>query len=81
MKQALDELFASADVDHPDAWIECGSESGPLYSISVFSSSYAIYTKYSDADMAEELEKKKISSVDINSALTLWGDLVKGNTP
>lgn len=81
MKQALEELFTSADMDHPDTWIECGSESGPLYSISVFSSGYAIYTKYSDADMTEELEKKEISPVDINSALTLWSDLVEGRTP
>lgn len=81
MRQALEELFASADNDHPDTWLECGSEAGPLYNISVFSSGYAIYTKYSDADMSEELEKKEISQVTIEEALTLWINLAEGKTP
>lgn len=81
MKAALEELFSHADSDHPDTWIECGSESGPLYSISIFSSGYALFTKYSDADMTEELETKKISPVDIDTSLALWVNLIEGKTP
>ena len=81
MRSALEELFTNADDDHPDTWIECGSESGPLYCLSIFSSGYAIYTKYSDADMTEELEKKEISQVDVDAALNLWSNLVEGKTP
>jgi hypothetical protein len=81
MKLALDELFSCADLDHPDTWIECGSESGPLYCISIFSSGYALYTKYSDSDMTEELETKKVSPVDVDVSLALWSALIRGQTP
>lgn len=79
LKKALRELFKSQGDEHPDAWIECGSENGPLYSLSIFSSGYALYTKYSDADMSDELENKKIESVTEGSAFTLWKNLIDGN--
>ena len=72
MRSALEELFSSADGDHPDAWIECGTEGGPLYCISICASGYAIYKKYSDVDMTAELEPKEIANVDIRVALDLW---------
>jgi hypothetical protein len=79
LKKALSELFKSQDNEHPDAWIECGSENGPLYSVSIFSSGYALYTKYSDADMSDELENKKIENVTEDSAFALWKNLMDGN--
>lgn len=78
MRAALKELFSSVDDEHPDAWIECGTEDGPLYSISIYSSGYAIYTKYSDADMTEELETKEIENVDASIAFELWSKLAAG---
>ena len=78
LKNTLEELFASNDAEHPDAWIECGTDDGPLYSISVYSGGYAIYTKYSDADMTEELEEKEIKKLDVDSALELWNKLIAG---
>lgn len=76
LKQTLDELFSFEDYEHPDAWINCGSDTGPLYSISIFSSGYALYAKYSDADMTEELETKRIAPLDQASALALWCKLL-----
>lgn len=81
METALDELFEKADADHPDAWIECGSTSGPLYTISIFSNGYALYTKYSDSDMSEVLESTRLSPVDREGALVLWSNLTQGRTP
>jgi len=79
LKKALSILFKSQDNEHPDTWIECGSENGPLYSLSVFSSGYALYTKYSDVDMSDELENKKIENVTQDSAFILWKNLINGN--
>jgi hypothetical protein len=79
MHTALAELFSSADDEHPDTWMECGSENGPLYCVSIFGSGYAIYTKYSDVDMTQELETRRISPVNLDSALELWKDLATGN--
>ncbi|MGI9262029.1 MAG: hypothetical protein ACR2QR_08335 [Woeseiaceae bacterium] len=81
LSAALRELFASRDDEHPDAWIDCGSNDGPLYSLSIFSSGYAIFTKYSDADMSEELEEIEIANIDVDTGLALWKDLVAGKTP
>ncbi|WP_156479969.1 hypothetical protein [Collimonas pratensis] len=75
MRKALEELFLSADDDHPDTWMECGTEGGPLYCISIYSSGYAIYKKYSDVDMTSELETKEVANVDLNVALDLWRNL------
>lgn len=72
LRKALKELFQSHDSEHPDAWIESGSASGPLYSLTIYGSGYAIYTKYSDVDMTEELENKKIENVSEDSAFELW---------
>lgn len=76
LRVSLKELFQSNDNEHPDAWIECGSENGPLFSISVFVSGYAIYTKYSDVDMSEELESRKIENVTEETAFQLWKELI-----
>lgn len=81
MSAALAELFANPDDEHPDAWISCGSTNGPLYSISVFSSGFAIYSKYSDSDMSEEIESFRIPDVDAKTALALWSDLIDGCVP
>lgn len=78
---ALRELFDSRDSEHPDAWIDCGSDDGPLHNISIFNSGYAIYTKYADADMSEELEEIEIENIDAESGLTLWLDLIAGKVP
>ena len=79
LKEVLNELFNSKDDEHPDAWIECGTDDGPLYSLSIFSSGYALFTKYSDVDMTEELEAKKIENVNKDTALQLWKNLIDGN--
>lgn len=77
MRRALDELFSSADDEHPDTWIERGSQNGPLYCISVYARGYAVSKKYSDADMTEELESEVIADVDVDIALNLWRKLGK----
>jgi len=81
LADALRELFANPDDEHPDAWINCGSDDGPLFNISVFSSGYAVYTKYSDVDMTEELETLTIPNVDAAAGLMLWRNLIAGNPP
>lgn len=78
LKNALIELFNSKDDEHPDAWVECGTQDGPLYSLSIFSSGYALYTKYSDADMSDELENKRIDNVTESIAFELWKNLIDG---
>ena len=79
LKATLKKLFQSNDNEHPDAWVECGSENGPLLSVSVFSSGYVLYTKYSDADMSEELENRKIENVTEEAAFKIWKNAIDGN--
>ncbi len=76
LQSALKELFSSRNSEHPDAWLECGVEGGPLESLSIFSSGYAIHTKFSDADMSEELSSRRIEGVTEKSALGLWQELL-----
>lgn len=76
LKQSIVELFESNNDEHPDACVECGSENGPLCTVSIFSSGYALFTKYSDADMSEELENKRIDNVTQDLALELWNKLI-----
>ncbi|PXX33714.1 hypothetical protein [Undibacterium pigrum] len=80
LKKALSELFDSPEDDeHPDAWLTCGSENGPLYTVNIFSSGYAIFTVYDDADMRTELQRKEISNINHESGLLLWENLIKEN--
>jgi len=76
LKNALKELFDSKDNEHPDSWIECGSEDGPLETLSIYSSGYALYTKFSDADMSDELETKRVDNVTQESGLEIWKNLI-----
>ncbi len=78
LRNTLEELFSSNDEEHPDAWVNCGSDEGPLYNVSIYSEGYAIYSKYSDVDMTEELDSKKIKNVNIDGALELWLNLING---
>ncbi|WP_148415331.1 hypothetical protein [Noviherbaspirillum massiliense] len=77
LRNALTELFTSPrDDEHPDCWIECGSQDGPLYTLNIFQSWYGIYTKYSDVDMTEELETKELKAPTVEAALRLWEALI-----
>lgn len=78
---ALRQLFADPDSEHPDTWINCGSDDGPLYNLSVYSSGYATYTKYADVDMCDELESSRIHDLDVDTALALWENLIAGEAP
>ncbi len=78
LKQSIVELFESQNGEHPDAWVECGSENGPLCSVSIYSSGYALFTKYSDVDMSEELENRRVDNVTQDVALQLWKNLIIG---
>ncbi len=76
LREALKELFSSSDEEHPDSWIECGSQDGPLYSLSFVSSGRGRYTKYSDVDMTDELEVKELNAASSEEALQLWQYLI-----
>jgi hypothetical protein len=78
LRQALEDLFSSEDEEHPDCWIECGTQAGPLHSYSFFSSGRGVYTKYSDVDMDEELESKECVVNDPETALWQWEHLIIG---
>ena len=76
MRQALEELFSSNDEEHPDCWIECGSQNGPLHSLTFYSNGRGVYTKYSDVDMSAKLDKKVQVAPNIDIALRLWECLI-----
>ena len=76
LRGALEELFSSQDEEHPDSWIECGSQHGYLYSLAFFRSGRGIYAKYSDVDMTEELETKEIRASGPVEALQYWEILI-----
>uniref|UniRef100_UPI001A7E13AB hypothetical protein n=3 Tax=Vibrionaceae TaxID=641 RepID=UPI001A7E13AB len=80
LKAALGELYRCNDLEHPDAWIEHGSNEGSLVTLSVFSRGYAIYIKYSDLDMIEELENRRIENVTEEMAFHLWKNIADGNS-
>jgi len=76
LQAALDELFASDDQEHPDCWIECGSDGRPLHALSFLSTGVGKYTKYSDVDMSEELQSKSVAAKTPAAALLLWEHLI-----
>jgi len=78
LRGALEELFASQNEEHPDCWVECGRDQGPVHSLTVFYSGRGIYTKYSDADMTEELETHEIKVSGPAEALQFWEHLING---
>jgi hypothetical protein len=79
LRSTLDELFQSPlDEEHPDSWLECGSEEGELHTLSIFQSGRAIYTRYSDADMTDELEVREVRAETVEEGLRLWNALAEG---
>ena len=79
MKRELGALrYGAKDDEHPDCWVECGSDAGPLYTLSVFHSGSGVFTEYSDADMSEEVATKSFKDLDETAALALWQALLDG---
>jgi hypothetical protein len=73
------ELFGSPLHDeHPDSWIECGSEGGALHTLNIFHSGRAIYVRYCDADMSGEEERKELHVRDVADAMRLWNLVMEG---
>jgi hypothetical protein len=79
LENALTELFGSPrDDEHPDSWIECGSEGGALHTLSIFQSGNAIYVRYSDADMSDEEEQKELHVRGVADGMRLWNCVIEG---
>lgn len=76
LDEAVRELFAAEDEEHPDCWIECGSEDKPLHTLSFLSNGQGRYIRYSDADMTEELLRKDIAADTAAAALKKWEHLI-----
>lgn|SRR5262249_10816967 len=76
LKQALADVFSSEDDEHPDCWIECGSEFKPLHVLSFLSNGRGSYVKYADMDMREELEVRDIVVDNVEEALRTWELLI-----
>ncbi|WP_085718580.1 hypothetical protein [Pseudomonas sp. B28(2017)] len=79
MKSVLQDLFSDRDEEHPDCWLQCGSQNGELVVLSVFDSGYAIFTRYADQDMLEELEVRRVPAHDVSTALALCVSLIGGH--
>lgn len=79
MEAALQELFdSSKDDEHPDCWLECGSENGPLYTLSIFQTGHGRFNKYTDVDMFEEQIFRMVEAPNVESSLRLWQALIDG---
>jgi len=81
LQSALQDVFTNPnDPEHPDTWLECGSDEGPLASLSVFGSGKGILTVYTDADMTDELSSEEYADLSEATALHLWQRLMDGDT-
>jgi hypothetical protein len=79
---ALKEVLSAKDEEHPDTWIECGTEKGPLHTFSVSHSGYGTYARYSDVDMSQEVEHAEYGVLDLQQALKAWHTLIStGSKP
>ena len=79
LESSLVELFGSAlDDEHPDSWIECGSNRGALHTLNIFQSGRAIYTRYCDADMSGEEERRELRVRGVADAMRLWNAVIEG---
>jgi hypothetical protein len=79
LESALMDLFgSSSDDEHPNSWIECGSEGGSLHTLSIFQSGKAIYARYSDADMSTEEEHRELTVRSVPDAMFAWNALIEG---
>jgi hypothetical protein len=82
LESALIDLFSSPlDEEHPNSWIECGSEGGPLHTLNIFQSGKALYVRYSDADMSAEEAKSQFHVGGVAEAMSLWNALIEGRHP
>ncbi len=76
LRAAIQEVFARIDQEHPNAWIECGSDGGALHTLSISFRGSSCYTKYSDADMTDELDSVTRTGLDEEQAFRAWKTLI-----
>lgn len=81
LKNALAETFKAQDEEHPDCWLECGSEAGPLQVLTVCFDGSAWLTTFSDVDMSAELAEEEFTDLDVDRALALFKKLINGKIP
>jgi len=81
LKEELEYFFRHSDAEHPDAWVSCGTDEGPLYTLTIFRARRTWYgrqicdvefTKYDDQDMNTELDRKSLGTLTKAATLNLW---------
>jgi hypothetical protein len=76
LRAAIREVFAKVDQEHPDAWIECGSDDGPLHVLSVCTDGTIRYTKYADGSMTDELDSTTQAGLSEDQVFHSWQKLI-----
>ena len=70
LRAALQDVYASDDDEHPDAWVRLGEDDGPLFVVAVHSSRRVEFTQWADADYENELAPQ-VTSRDVPSDVVL----------
>ncbi len=74
-------FFQHSDEEHPSAWLFCGTDEGPLYTLEIFDARRSWngkkicnveYIEYDNQDMNEEIEKKSLGTFSKKAVLELW---------
>jgi hypothetical protein len=64
--------------EHPNAWIEAGSDGGPLVVLDLYRGVRFEYIVYADSDMNAEIFRGNLHGVSIAQAVALWAALRDG---
>ena len=69
---ASQELFAAADPEHANAWMELFSASGRMYTLDAYESGLLIFSEYADQDYGELISELRFRVSDPGVVTRLW---------
>jgi len=85
IKEAVECFFRYSDAEHPDAWVDCGTDDGPFYILTIFRARRtwngrqfcdAIFQKYDNQDMNKVIEERELGTFSKRDVVDLWKNFV-----
>lgn len=76
LRAALEDVFASDDEEHPNAWLRLGSDDGPMFVLDVYGTKQIVFEQWADTDFDNEsAPPMSLRHVQLEVAMTLWRTL------
>lgn len=73
LRATLEDVFASDDDEHPNAWLRLGSDDGPMFVLDVYGSKQIVFEQWADTEFDNQLvSPTTLSDVQLEVAMGLW---------